>query len=174
MNLLSINRMKTFYLTAMISVSLLIWSDRVQAQGTGTKLNQVELIKQFISNWKAEIGKDTTAFWDIKSSGTGLECNFKYVTKDKMIMEGNQLWSYDQKTDKFILSSATNNMDAGSASLWFTSKDKCLITSFSDTSNPDKGSFKIETEFKSPDMFVQKMIVNNKVINTTTYNRVKN
>lgn len=168
----STNRMKTFYLTAMISVSLLIWSDRMEAQGAG-KLNQVELIKQFINNWKAEIGKDTTALWEIKSSGTGLECHFKYVTKDKMIMEGNQIWTYDQKTDKFILSSATNSMDAGSSTLWFTSKDKCLITPLSDISNPDKGTFKIETEFKSPDMFVQKMIVNNKIVNTSTYNRIK-
>lgn len=157
----------------MISVSLIIWSDRVQAQGAGTKLNQVELIKQFISNWKGEIGKDTTAVWEIKSSGTGLACHFKYVTKDKMIMEGNQLWSYDQKVDKFILTSVTEGMDTGSSSLWFISKDKCLITSFSDISNPDKASFKIETEFKSPEMFIQNTIVNNKIIKTTTYNRVK-
>jgi hypothetical protein len=164
--------MKKIYITAMISVSLLILSDRMEAQA-GTKLNQVELIKLFISNWSGEVCKDTTAFWEIKSNGTGLECHFKYVTKDKMIMEGNQIWSYDPKVDKFILSSATNSMDAGSSSLWFTSKDKCLITSLSDISNPDKGSFKIETEFKSPDMFVQKMIVNNKIVNTSAYNRVK-
>jgi hypothetical protein len=172
-NLSSINRMKTFYLTVMISVSLLIWSDRMEAQGTGTKLNQLELIKQFVNNWKGEAGKDTTAFWEIKSSGTGLECHFKYVTKDKMIMEGNQLWSYDPKVDKFILTSGTEGMDAGSSALWFTVKNKCLITSFSDMSDPGKASFQLETEFKSPDMFVQKMIVNNKVIKTSTYNRVK-
>jgi hypothetical protein len=145
----------------------------MQAQA-GTKLNQVELIKQFISNWKGEVGKDTTAFWEIKSNGTGLECHYKYVTKDNMIFEGNQLWGYDKKTDKFILTSSSGGMDAGSSGLWFTSKEKCLLTSFNDMSDPDKASFKMETEFKSPDMFTQKTIVNNKIIKTTTFNRVKN
>jgi len=165
--------MKKIYITAMISVSLLILSDRMEAQA-GTKLNQVELIKLFISNWSGEVCKDTTAFWEIKSNGTGLECHFKYVTKDKMIMEGNQLWTYDQKVDKFILTSGTEGMDSGSSALWFTSKNKCLITSFRDMSDPGKASFQLETEFKSPEMFVQKMIVSNKIIKTTAYNRVKN
>jgi hypothetical protein len=158
----------------MISVSLLIWSDRMPAQNTDTKLNQVELIKQFISNWKGEAGKDTTAFWEIKSNGAGLECNFKYVTKDKIIMEGKQLWSYDKKVDKFILSTETNGMDSGSLGLWFTSKNKCIIIPSSDISNPSNAAFKLETEFKSPDIFIQKTITNNNIVKTATYNRVKN
>lgn len=166
--------MKKIYLTAIISVSLIVWSNRLQAQETGTKLNQVDLIKRFISNWNGEVGKDTTAFWEIKSNGTGLECNFKYVTKDKTIFEGKQLWTYDKKVDKFILSSLTNGMDSGSSSLWFTSNNKCIIISYSDTSNPEKASFKMETEFKSPDMFVQNTIVNNKIIKTFSFYRVKN
>jgi hypothetical protein len=166
--------MQKICLTAIISVSLLIWSNRLQAQTTLTNLNQVELMKQFTGNWKGDAGKDTTAFWDIKSSGTKLECNFKYVTKDKMIMEGKQLWEYDKKVDKFILSSATNGMDAGTSGLWFTSKNKCLIIAFSDISNPEKASFKMETEFKSPDMFIQKTILNNNLVKTVTFNRVKN
>jgi hypothetical protein len=145
----------------------------MQAQGTDTKLNQVEMIKQFIGNWKGEAGKDTTAFWEIKSNGTGLECNFKYVTKDKTIMEGKQLWEYDTKVDKFILSSMTNGADNVSLGLWFTSKNICLIVPFSDISNPEKASFKLETVFKSPEMFIQKTIVNNNIVRTGTYNRVK-
>jgi hypothetical protein len=166
--------MKKTYLTVLFSVFLLIWSYRLQAQTTLTKLSQLELIKQFISSWKGEVGKDTTAFWEIKSNGTGLECNFKYVTKDKTIMEGKQLWGYDKNVDKFILSSATNGMDTGTSGLWFTSKNKCLIIAFSDISNPEKASFKLETEFKSPYMFIQKTIVNNNIIKTVTYNRIKN
>lgn len=166
--------MKKIYLTAIISVSLLFCSNRMQAQTNLTKLNQVELLKQFISNWKGEVGKDTTAFWEIKSNGTGIECNFRYVTNGKMIMEGKQLWGYDNKVDKFILSSTINGMDTGTLGLWFTSKNKCMITAFSDISNPEKASFKLETEFKSPDMFIQKTIVNNNFNKTVTFNRVKN
>ena len=90
--------MKRIFLTAIISVSLLIWSTRLEAQTTLTKLNQVELIKQLTGNWKGDVGKDTTAFWEIKYGNVGLECNFKFVTKDKMVMEGKQLWGYDKKS----------------------------------------------------------------------------
>jgi len=166
--------MKKNYLTAIISVSLLIWSGKLQAQTTLTKLDQVELMKQFASNWKGEVGKDTTVFWDIKSNGTALECNYKYVTKDKMIFEGKQLWDYDKKVDKFILSSMTNGMDSGTSAFWFTSKYKSIIIPLSDISNPEKAAFKLDTEFKSPDMFIQKTIVNNNIVKIVTYNRVKN
>jgi hypothetical protein len=166
--------MKNSSIITTIAVFLSICLNGLQAQTTLPKLNQVELIKQFISNWKGEVGKDTTAFWEIKSNGTGLECNYRYVTKDRMIMEGKQLWVYDKKVDKFILSSATNGMDAGTSGLWFTSKNKCIIIAFRDISNPEKASFKMETEFKSPDMFIQKTIVNNNILKTVTYNRVKN
>jgi hypothetical protein len=164
--------MRKIYLSAIISVSLLSWSDRLQAQTTLTKLNQVELMKQFISSWKGEVGKDTTALWEIKSNGTALECNFKFVTKDKMIMEGKQLWEYDKKADKFILSSM-NGMDPGSSAFWFTSKTKSIIIPSGNISNPEKAPFILETEFKSPDIFIQKTKVNNKILKTVTYNRVK-
>ena len=168
------NQMKKICLSVVISVSLLIGSNRLQAQDTGTKLNQVELIKQFASNWRGEIGKDTTAFWEIKSNGSGLECNYRYVAKDKMVMEGKQLWVYDKKVDKFMLSSATNGMDSWISGFWFTSKNKSIIVPFSYISNPEKAPFILEMEFKSPEMFIQKTIVNNSIVKTDTYNRVKN
>jgi hypothetical protein len=165
--------MKTF-ITAPIAVFLSICLNGLQAQTTQVKLNQVELIKQYISNWKGEVGKDTTAFWDIKLNGTVLECNFKYVTKDKIVMEGKQLWEYDKKVDKFILSSITNGMDTGTSVLWFTSKNKSIIIPFSDISNPEKATFRLEMEFKSPVIFIQKTIVNNNLVKTFTFDRVKN
>jgi hypothetical protein len=166
--------MKKFYLTAIIFAFLLIWSNRLQAQGIGTKLNQAELVKQFIGNWKTETGKDTTAFWVIKTNGTGIDCDFKYLTKDIMIFEGKQVWDYDQKADNFILASGTDGMEAGSSVLWFTSKNKSRIIMTSDISDPENASFKLEMEFRSPDMFIQTTIQNNKIVKTATFNRVKN
>ena len=165
--------MKTFCLTATIAVFLLICSNGLQAQTTQTKLNQGELMKQFIGSWKSEFDKDTTEFWDAKSYGTGLECNFKYITKEKMVLEGKQLWGYDKKVDKFILSSMVRGMDIGINGVWFTSKNKYVVIPFSDISNPEKASSKWEGEFKSPDMFLETTIVNNKSVRTNTYTRVK-
>jgi len=174
-----INQMKTF-LTTSIAVFLSICLNALQAQTPQTKLNQVELMKQFVNNWKGEIGKDTTAFWDIKFNGTGLECNFKYVTKGNTVMEGKQLWEYDKKIDKFILSSftngtdtrtSTNGADTWASGFWFTSKNKSIIIPFDNISNPEKAPYKLEMEFKSPDMFIQKTIVNNNIVKTDTYTR---
>jgi hypothetical protein len=165
--------MKKLCLTAIIFVPLFIVSDGLKAQASLTKLDQVELIKQFVSNWKGETGKDTTVFWEIRSNGTGLECNFKFLTNNKVFWEGKQHWEYDKKADKFLLSSMTGGMDTWTSILWFTAKNKCIIIAYSDIANPDKASFKIETEFRSPDVFIQKTILNNAVITTVPYNRVK-
>jgi hypothetical protein len=70
--------MKTICLTALIAVFLLFCLNGVQAQYTETKLNQVELFKQWIGTWKSDNAKDTTAFWDAKSYGTGLDFNNGY------------------------------------------------------------------------------------------------
>lgn len=162
------------HLTISFAVFLSISLNELQAQTTQTNLNQFELIKQFIGNWKGEVGKDTTAFWDIKSSGTGLECNFKYFTNGKLVMEGKQLWGYDKKVDKFNLSSATNGMDTGMYGFWFTSKNKSIIIESSYISDPEKAPFRLEMEFKSPDMFIQKMIVNNRIVKPIIFTRTKN
>lgn len=159
--------MKKNYLTVIIALIFITGANILQAQATLTKLNQIELIKQFIGNWKGETGKDTTAFWEIKSNGTGIECNFKYVTKDKTIMEGNQLWAYDPKVEKFIYV-------AGNSALWFTSKNKSIFVQTSEMADPDKATSKLEMEFKSPDVFLQRSIVNNNIVKTDTYHRVKN
>jgi hypothetical protein len=163
--------MKFFYLTAIIALTFFIKPAYLQAQ---TKLNQVEEIKQFVGNWKIDAGRDTTVFWDIKSDGDAIECSFKYVTNAKPFVEGKQKWDYDKKTDKYILTSATTGFQAGSTALWFVSKNKSLIVPVSEISDPSNATFRLEMEFKTPEMFLQSTFVNNKIIKTDTFNRMKN
>ena len=59
-------------------------------------------MKQFIRSWKADYAKDTLAFWNARSYGTGLECNYKFVSVGKTVREGKQLWGYDTKTDRYV------------------------------------------------------------------------
>jgi hypothetical protein len=44
---------------------------------------------------------------------------------------------------------------------------------FSDISNPDKASFKVEGEIKSPDAISQNFIMNGKVVLTYNFKRIK-
>jgi len=145
----------------------------VKNQETSKDLNQVELHKQFVGYWKGEVGKDTICFWDVKSYGTGFESSFNYVTKGKIVMEGKSLWGYDKILDKCVMSEMIKGMDNLIYSSWFIGKNKCAMFSFNDISNPDMASTKWEVEFKSPDIFIQTTIKNNKSVKIDTFTRVK-
>jgi hypothetical protein len=62
--------MKTFYITTMIVALLLLCTNSSQAQTAQTKLNQVELMKQFAGTWKCE-SNDTTFTIEDKYYGGG-------------------------------------------------------------------------------------------------------
>jgi hypothetical protein len=140
---------------------------------TSKELNQVELIKQFLGSWKWEVSKDTTSIFDFKPYGTGIEANFKYITKGKIIMEGKQLWGYDNRVDKYILSFITKGMDAEAYAVWFTTKNKYEWIPYGDISNPEGASIKFEGQFKSPDLFLETYFQNKKEVATWTFSRIK-
>ncbi|HEY5123991.1 MAG TPA: hypothetical protein VIK14_09675 [Ignavibacteria bacterium] len=165
--------MEKICFTTMIAVVLLLCTNGLQAQTTQTKLDQVELMKQFIGYWKCDIAKDTTRFWDVKSYGTGLECSLKVVTRGKVVMEAKRLWGYDKRVDKYIGLELTKGMDMKIYAQWFTSNYKGVAILYSDISNPEMASIKGEAEFKSPDIYIITSIVNNKPVKTETYTRVK-
>ena len=146
----------------------------VKASDTPKELNQVELMKQMIGSWQGDIAKDTTFFAECKSYGTtGLEWSYKTVTKGKIVKEGKQFWGYDRIVDKLIFSSMDKGGDIGMYASWFLSKNKYLYLPYSDITNPETASFKIEGEIKSPDIVVETTVVNNKPVITYTYTRVK-
>jgi hypothetical protein len=145
----------------------------VKASETPKELNQVELMKQFLGSWKCVIDKDTTAFYEGKSYGTGLDCYFKFITKGKVVMEGRQLRGYDKNIDKFIFSGMIKGTDIHVIAVWFISKNKYQFIPYSDISNPEMASWKIEGEFKSPDTIFETTIVNNKTVKANTWARVK-
>jgi hypothetical protein len=131
------------------------------------------LFKQFIGLWKGDIGKDTIELWDVKPYGTGLECIYRYVTKDKISKESKQLWGYDYKNDKFIFAGMAKWSGLGISAVWFTSINICTVVPYSNISDTEKPSNRLEVEFKSADMFLRSGIVNNNIVKTITYNKIK-
>jgi hypothetical protein len=165
--------MKRICLTITIAVLLFIWLDRLQAQTTQARLNQAEFLKQFIGNWKCDIAKDTSRFWDAKSYGTGLECNYKSISKGKIVTEGKELYGYDKNIDKCFDAVLFKGKDIAIYTLWFTSKNTYIMLPYSEMSHSEKVTFKVEGEFKSPDMIEETITVNNKEIRTDTWRRIK-
>jgi hypothetical protein len=165
--------MKTLRAATMIVAFLLLCSYGSQAQNAQTKLNQVDLAKQFVGSWTGEIAKDTILMWDIKSIGTGEECDYKYITKGRTIIEGKQLWGYVKGIDKYIIAVITEKPDIEIYAFWFTTKNKYLMLQYGDISNPEKADIKYEGEFKSPETYVETFFMNNKPVKTYGYKRVK-
>jgi hypothetical protein len=141
---------------------------------TSKELNQVELNKQFLGTWKAETGKDTSFIMETKTLYNGFEAYLKTETKGKIIMEGKSILGYDKKTDKLMdtyINSDNPNIILMAA--WFTSANTCEQVLLKDISNPENATFKLVFEFKSPDLFTQTTIRNNKPVRTDTYTRIK-
>jgi hypothetical protein len=158
---------------SIIALLLIFFVKGTHAQIQQTNLNQIELLKQFLGTWKVDIAEDTTCFWEVKLFGSGLEGNIKYVTNGEIINEGKQLLGYDKSTDKFVDAELIKGKDINIFALWFISKSKCVIYLYRDISNPERATFKEELEFKTPDLFLETIKINNKPNKTYAFTRIK-
>jgi len=136
-------------------------------------INQVELSKQILGNWKIEIGKDTILYWSAKTFGNNFESYFKTLINGKLVSEGKQLFGYDNKLDKYIGISTEKEGNFVIAAFWFTSKDKFTMTYPTNLTYPTKSSFRAEGQIKSPDYITQVETMNGKVVARFNYLRVK-
>jgi hypothetical protein len=166
--------MKRLRFITMIIVFLLICANGTHAQPMQTKLNQVELMKQFLGTWKGEIGKDTIIIGDNTPFGTGMDCNIQIITKNKILDSAKQLYGYDKKYDKFIIAELKKSSPVIELCVtWFTSANTGEMILFQDISNPENAILKWKFEFKSPDMIIQTALKNNKAYKVVTTTRVK-
>jgi hypothetical protein len=165
--------MKKLCLTTAIAVFWMIYSIGLQAQTTDAKLNQVELMKQFIGTWKS-VEKDTTFIWECKSFGEALEFTIKDETKGKVTIGAKSVMGYDKENDRLIESVIQDNSpEIFLCPCWFTSTNTFIQIMWKDISNPEKANLKWTVEFTSPDSFVVTEIKNNKTTFANTYHREK-
>ena len=162
--------MKIFSANVLIVLFLLINTNSMQAQTTHTKLNQVELMKQFIGTWKCEFGEGTIFTSENRPFGNGMICISQIVTKGKIVDSVTQLFGYDNKTDKFIIAELkTSSPVIELCSTWFSSKNSGEIV----VTNPDNAPYSFKFEFKTPDMIIQTAIADDKVVNEITLTRIE-
>jgi hypothetical protein len=145
----------------------------VKNSETSKELNQVELMKQFLGNWKCELGKDSTVFWNAKPYGTGQDTYWKIVSNDKIVSEGKALYGYDKSIDKYIYADMGKGKDIVLTVYWMITNSKFEYLPYSAISNPEKAPWRGEGEFKSPDIFIMNGFAGNKPVGTWTYTRVK-
>jgi hypothetical protein len=166
--------MKTVGFIMIVVIFLLFCANGVHAQTTQTKLDQVQLMKQFLGTWKAELSKDTVALLENKSFYNGFDFYYKLKAQGKILFEERTFTGYDEKSDKLIKVFFSNSKpEFGILTLWFTAATRCEEIFLEDISNPDEAKLKWIFEFKSPNLLIWTFIKNNKVVIVDTYKRLK-
>lgn len=163
--------MKKVCLITACVVFLLFCVNGVQAQTTETKLNQIELMKQFFGTWKGEIGKDTVFIMEGKTFGKGLDFYWKTDTRGKILSEGKSIMGFDMMNKRIMEPQIWNN--SPNIILWsglFTSTNIYEAILLRDLPNPEKATVKWKYEFKSSDVLVCTYTANKKEI-VTVLNR---
>ncbi len=155
----------------LIALLILVNMNKVQAQIIKPKLDQVELMKKFIGNWKGEFGDNSIFISENKPFANGV-ISYSRITKDGNIVESvAQLYGYDGQTDKFIIAELKDSSPVIElCSIWFTSINTGEII----ISNPKDAPFRFEFEFKSHDTLEQRAIQDNKVVNEIILKRIGN
>jgi hypothetical protein len=165
--------MKKSRIIIFVVLFFLSISYKLQAQSPQIKLNQVELMKQFIGTWTGEVGKDTIVLGDNFQFGYGLECKTQIQTNGKVLDAARQLFGYDKKSDKFIIAELIKSSPVIEVlAMWFTSEKSGEMVRYQDISDPESAVLKWKFEFKSPDIIVQAALVDGKVVKEVTTTRV--
>jgi hypothetical protein len=154
--------MKRFCSTTTIAVFLLLISTGIKAQTAQTKLNQVELMKQFIGTWKSETFGGSAMILDYTPFGNAIVGDAKIVSKDTVLDNKKYFLGYEEKNDKIIIAILHYNAPIIEITAnWFISKDIMNSVPYQDISNPENATMKWKFEFKSPDKFVISSLQNN-------------
>lgn len=140
-----------------------------QVQTSETKLDQVELMKQFIGTWKGEFGDNSIFISENNKFANGMISNSSITVNGKIMESIVQLFGYDNKTDKFIIAELKESSSVIEiCSIWFTSINtgEIIIT------NPNDAPFRYRFEFKTPDQIIQAAIKDNQIMNEILLSRV--
>jgi hypothetical protein len=141
--------MKRICLTTAIAVFLVFCLNGLQAQTPQTKLNQVELMKQWLGTWQTTVNKDTVETWEAKPYGKALIITVSYTTKGNKYDSYVCNIGYDDRDDKIKGFNLSPNTDFVTWIGIFTT-DKKFNADALDTFKPDIVWWKNEIEFKTP------------------------
>jgi hypothetical protein len=166
--------MKTFRFTLMMVAFFLIYTHTLLPQTTQEKLNQMELMKQWVGTWKGDIGKDTIFICECKPFNKGFELYLRNEVNGEVIVDWKTLVGYDKKNDKLIEALIFgDNQEMQLLSMWFSSPNKCEEIFLEDSAAPEKAVYKWIFEFQTPDLLIFNELVNNKILHSYNLHLVK-
>jgi len=93
--------MKAFCLTTIIAVFLFFCTNGIKTQTTQIKLNQSELIKQFLGTWQHSSGKDSIEVWEVQQYKNAFVTYLYLIINDKKSFTFAEDWGYSSRDDNF-------------------------------------------------------------------------
>ena len=141
--------MKKILLLAGIFLSLLAYTNEIQAQTTKTKLDQLKLSQQLVGTWQHDVGKDSIQILEVQHYGNVFTQNVFLVVNGKKSLWQITTSGYSLKDDKFNIFML---YPSGNYQTWigsFTAENKIsfdLVQNF----NPEKVIRKAVNIFETP------------------------
>lgn len=145
---------KTFFLTTLMFVFLLIFPNGIHAQTAKSKLDQVKLMPQRVGTWETTVARDTVLVRDHQEYGKAYTGNVYYIvkgTKSPYYMSSSTFDSKDGKVKGFTLY-ANGNYSTWIGS-WTTEKKFSIdiVQNF----NLEKVLSKVEYVYDSPTSMIE-------------------
>jgi hypothetical protein len=142
--------MKTFCLTTLIAVFLLLCTNVLQAQTTQPKLDQLKLMENlWVGNWQCIISKDSILVTELIQYGKVFEYNVYLVVDGKKSFSFGGSYVFSSKEDKFNGFAFTPDGDYQTWIGSFTT-DKKISMDIVKNFNPEDIIYKEVVEWENP------------------------
>jgi hypothetical protein len=141
--------MKKLLSITMIAVSVLLFTNAIQAQIAKSNLDQVKLMPQRVGTWEATVDKDTVLVREHQEYGKAYTANVYYNIKGNKSLYYKSSYTYDSKEGKFkgFTLYANGNFTTW-IGLWTTEKKFSIdiVQNF----NPEKVLSKVDYVYETP------------------------
>jgi hypothetical protein len=145
--------MKKILLLIKIVLTLVVYTNGIQAQTTQPKLDQIELMKQALGTWQRDVGKDSIQIAEIQQYRNAFTEDVFLVVNGKKTMVNIWNIGYSSKDDKFKAFSLRPSGNYSTFICSFVSKNKCVGHRVQDF-NPEKVLGKFELIYETPTNFM--------------------
>ena len=143
------SNMKTFCLTTIIAVFLLLCVDEIQAQTVAPKLDQLKLIQAWIGSWQRVIGKDSVQVVEFQQYEKGFVQDLYLLINGKKSNLGIASYSFSAKEGRFKVFSLMANGNYSTYLVTFTAENRWVQYQVQDF-NPEKILGKGEGVLETP------------------------
>jgi hypothetical protein len=144
---------------------------RLKESSLQTNLNQTELFKKFIGTWEMVLNKDTVFTFVAKSINNGVDLYLKEESNGTIMIEQKGIMEYDSNGDRFIQKNPLDNNQQYPIAMWFSSDSLCEAGMVSIISDPARVPVERKWEFKSPDLLILSVKVDDKFLQALVLKR---